>query len=56
MIGCENSHNISDHKNEKILAVSRSGIDPNKGTFDWVLVSALWLPFGSQIIIGLNGV
>ena len=36
MIGCENSHNISEYKNEKIPAVSRSGIDPNKGTFDCV--------------------
>ena len=35
MIGCKNSHNISKYKNEKILAVSRSRIDPNKGTFDW---------------------
>ena len=35
MIGCENSQNISEYKNKKILAVSRSRIDPNKGTFDW---------------------
>ena len=35
MIGYKNSHNISEYKNEKILAVSRSEIDPNKGTFDW---------------------
>ena len=34
MIGYKNSHNISDHKNKKILAVSRSRIDPNKGTLE----------------------
>ena len=38
MIGCENSHNISEYKIKKILAVSRSRIDPNKGTFDWGLI------------------
>ena len=37
MIGCENSHSISEYKNAKILAVSRSGIDPNMSTFHWEL-------------------
>ena len=37
MIGWINSHNISEYKNEKILAVSRLGIHPNMSTFHWVL-------------------
>ena len=53
MIGCENSHNISDHKNKKILAVSRSRIDPNKGTFDWALSLNIYLVL-KMVLIGMT--
>ena len=49
MIGCKNSHNISEYNNNKILAVSRSRIDPNKGTFDWGWVGMLVVRNSCQV-------